>query len=488
MIPRSGRPEPAPQTGLHGSADLVVGSNGGVRRAQPARCRTARPWPERGGPGPAPAARRGRDRRPRPVARRRRAYPDDAGGPAAPARTGTGARSRPARPGAADRPPRGAAARPVTGRSGAPGPGARPGGPAGADPLRPGSGRPPTAHLGGLGPAAHRRRILPGTPRRPPGARRRTLTPAPGSGGARRRAGHGARRWGRLSVVGDELARIVARDVAAMRRDGPYRPPRAEDLATLPELARAILSGDVVAAAAAGAALALTAHRCRDGTLLLRSDPASERSWLTLAIRGACGPRCSSRSRTPTPTCTPRRSGWPCGRGVPGRSTCSGRAPGGRCTARCARARGVPRRRGGARGHRVLAARGGPHRAGPAPGAAARLRRPSGAGRGRRALAGGVATGPAPRRGRRGGARHGGAGGEGDDPRWAGLLGRRNVAGLVAAHAGTEFVHVELSRSLRRDPHRREGVATAIAGAVTHDGGGVPEHPAAVSDRWGSTP
>jgi hypothetical protein len=78
--------------------------------------------------------------------------------------------------------------------------------------------------------------------------------------------------------------------------------------------------------------------------------------------------------------------------------------------------------------------------------------------------------------------------GTGHDPRWADLRGRRNVAGHVAARTGAAFVHVELSRTLRADPDRRTAVAAAIADAVaattarTHDGGGVPEHPAAVSD------
>ena len=56
--------------------------------------------------------------------------------------------------------------------------------------------------------------------------------------------------------------------------------------------------------------------------------------------------------------------------------------------------------------------------------------------------------------------------GTGEDPRWADLLGRRNVQGLDAAACGTAFVHLELSRSLRRDPDRREAVAAALAVAL----------------------
>ncbi len=289
--------------------------------------------------------------------------------------------------------------------------------------------------------------------------------------------------------MGDELARIVARDVAAMRRDGPYRPPRAEDLAALPELARAILTGDVVAAAAAGAALALTAHRCRDGTLLLRSDPASERSWLTLAMRAGVRPAVLVEIPHPNADLHTEEVG------LAVRSRCPGAVY---LQAGAHRVAGAPRgaRERGAfpadvavradtvfsRLAAALTARGLPqvqlHGFADRPGPGVDVVLSPGASRPGPLLDAVVAAVRAT----------GERVGTGDDPRWAGLLGRRNVAGLVAAHAGTEFVHVELSRSLRRDPHRREGVATAIAGAVTHDGGGVPEHPAAVSDRWGSTP
>jgi len=62
------------------------------------------------------------------------------------------------------------------------------------------------------------------------------------------------------------------------------------------------------------------------------------------------------------------------------------------------------------------------------------------------------------------------AGGErvglGSDPACADLAGGRNVQGRSAARHGTEFVHLEMSRSLRRDPQRRDGVAAAISGAL----------------------
>ncbi|MFC5065509.1 hypothetical protein [Actinomycetospora atypica] len=54
----------------------------------------------------------------------------------------------------------------------------------------------------------------------------------------------------------------------------------------------------------------------------------------------------------------------------------------------------------------------------------------------------------------------------GGDPGCEDLSGRRNVQGRTAARLGTVFVHLELSRSVRRSPHRREQVADAVAGAV----------------------
>ncbi|WP_433800237.1 hypothetical protein [Actinomycetospora sp. CA-084318] len=46
------------------------------------------------------------------------------------------------------------------------------------------------------------------------------------------------------------------------------------------------------------------------------------------------------------------------------------------------------------------------------------------------------------------------------------LSGTRNVQGRLAARHGTVFVHLELSRSVRRSARRRELVAEAVAGAV----------------------
>jgi hypothetical protein len=54
----------------------------------------------------------------------------------------------------------------------------------------------------------------------------------------------------------------------------------------------------------------------------------------------------------------------------------------------------------------------------------------------------------------------------GGDPGCEKLSGLRNVQGRLAARRGTPFVHLELSRSLRRDPTRRAAVARAVADAV----------------------
>ncbi|HEY2224229.1 hypothetical protein [Actinomycetospora sp.] len=54
----------------------------------------------------------------------------------------------------------------------------------------------------------------------------------------------------------------------------------------------------------------------------------------------------------------------------------------------------------------------------------------------------------------------------GGEPGCEKLSGIRNVQGRLAARLGTPFVHLELSRSLRRDPARRAAVAQVVADAV----------------------
>jgi hypothetical protein len=62
----------------------------------------------------------------------------------------------------------------------------------------------------------------------------------------------------------------------------------------------------------------------------------------------------------------------------------------------------------------------------------------------------------------------------GGEPGCEALSGTRNVQGRLAARLGTPFVHLELCRSLRADPDRRDAVARVVADAVvaTGDTGG----------------
>ncbi len=62
----------------------------------------------------------------------------------------------------------------------------------------------------------------------------------------------------------------------------------------------------------------------------------------------------------------------------------------------------------------------------------------------------------------------------GGDPGCAELSGTRNVQGRLSARLGTPFVHLELSRSLRADPDRRDAVARVLAEAVVATGATAP--------------
>jgi hypothetical protein len=294
-------------------------------------------------------------------------------------------------------------------------------------------------------------------------------------------------------IVGDQQARTIARDVAAMRRHGPYRPPRAEDLVALPALTDAILAGDLTAAARAGASMALAALHVDGGALLLRTDPEGEQSWLTLVLRA--GERPEVLVEVPHPNADLHTEEV----GLAVHARCPGAVY---VQAGAHRVAGAPR---GARERAafpadvaacpdtvfcrlvdaLVTARGLPqvqlHGFADRPAAGVDVVLSAGASRPGPLLA--AVTSAVRASGERVGT--------GDDPRWADLQGRRNVAGHIAARTGAAFVHVELSRTLRADPARRAAVATAIADAIaasavttsrTHDGGGVPEHPAAVSD------
>jgi hypothetical protein len=58
----------------------------------------------------------------------------------------------------------------------------------------------------------------------------------------------------------------------------------------------------------------------------------------------------------------------------------------------------------------------------------------------------------------------------GGEPGCEALSGTRNVQGRLAARLGTPFVHLELCRSLRADPARRDAVARVVADAVVATG------------------
>ncbi|GAA4864954.1 hypothetical protein [Actinomycetospora straminea] len=263
---------------------------------------------------------------------------------------------------------------------------------------------------------------------------------------------------------GTELTRLAARLVPEMRRRGPYRPPDDDEVASLAVLAEALASGDAAAARASGAPLGLAATE-EDGRLLLASDPGAGRAWLVLALW--CGTAPGTVVEVPHPNAdldtehvglalAERRpgvlylqAGAHRGAGAPADACVRADFP-----ADVAARDDAPFARVAAQ----LAGRG-----------LAQVQLHGFADRGDVDVV--LSPGAAPPGGLLDAvrARLGSAGervGEGDDPRWADLLGRRNVQGRAAAATGAAFVHLELSRSLRRDPGRREAVADALAGAL----------------------
>lgn len=263
---------------------------------------------------------------------------------------------------------------------------------------------------------------------------------------------------------GAEVTARVVDLVAAMGRRGPYRAPRGTELGAVDELAEALARADGAAAREAGARLGLAATGLGDA-LVLASDPAAARAWLVVVLRPGTAP--DAVIEVPHPNADLR-------------TELVGLA--------------VRERRAG-----VLYLQAGAHRAAGAPRAAcdradypadvaARTDTPFArvaAALARRGLPQIQLHGFADRGdvdvvlspGAAGGstlldAVHAGLEavgervGTGEDRRWAELLGRRNVQGRAAACAGAAFVHLELSRSLRRDPARCEAVADAVAGAL----------------------
>jgi len=265
-------------------------------------------------------------------------------------------------------------------------------------------------------------------------------------------------------VGGGDVTALVVDLVPVMRRRGPYRPPDDAESAALGVLAGALVRGDGAAASATGVSVGLTATAV-DDTLVLASDPTTERAWLVVVLRPGVAPDVvievphpnadldteliglALRDRRPAALLLQAAAHRVAG--APPEAT--DRAD---CPADVAARVDAPFSRVAA----VLTACGLPqvqlHGFADrddvdvvlSPGAAA----------------GGPLLDAVHARLEAAGERVG----TGEDPRWADLLGRRNVQGREAAGWGAAFVHLELSRSLRRDPVRREAVAEALAGAL----------------------
>ncbi|GAA4772278.1 hypothetical protein GCM10023200_00750 [Actinomycetospora chlora] len=261
-----------------------------------------------------------------------------------------------------------------------------------------------------------------------------------------------------------EVTTRVVDLAAAMRRRGPYRVPAPAEVAVARELAEALAGGDGEAARAVGVRLGLEATAFGED-LLLASDPTGERAWLVVVARPGTAPDAVVEVPHPNADLDTERIGLAVQErrartlylqagahrlaGAP--SWVRERAD---CPADVSSRRDAPFSRVAA----VLAARGLPqvqlHGFADRDGLDVVLS--PGAARGgpllaavrQRLVAAGerVATEP--------------------DPRCDDLLGRLNVQGRAADRAGSAFVHLELSRSLRRDAVRRDAVAEALAGAL----------------------
>ena len=260
------------------------------------------------------------------------------------------------------------------------------------------------------------------------------------------------------------MAALVARAVPLMRRRGPYRPPLDPEPAVLDELADALARADAAAATRTATHLGLVADPVGEA-LVLHSDPGTERAWLVVVLRPGVVPSAVVEVPHPNADLDTEAVGLGVWQRCPGTlylqagaHRLAGAPPEAweraDFPADVAARPDTPFARVAAR----LAARGRPQiqlhgfadRAGVdvvlSPGATA---------------GGPLLDAVADRL-----AATGERVGTGDDPRWTDLLGRRNVQGLAAAGRGTAFVHLELSRSLRRDAARRDAVADALAGAL----------------------
>ncbi|MDD7917743.1 hypothetical protein [Actinomycetospora callitridis] len=257
-----------------------------------------------------------------------------------------------------------------------------------------------------------------------------------------------------------DVTAFVADLVPAMTRRVPYRPPDDDEAAALEALAAALGRGETAGVASLG----LEATFSGD-TLVLASDPTSDRAWLVVVLRPGVVPDVVVEVPHPNAdldtelvglSLRDRRAGALLLQA--GAHRIAGAPPEAvdriDCPADVSSRADAPFSRVAS----VLTARGLPqiqlHGFADRDGVDAVLS-PGAAG-------GGPLLDAVEARLRAAGERVG----TGEDPRWADLLGRRNVQGLDAAACGAAFVHLELSRSLRRDPGRREAVAAALAGAL----------------------
>ncbi|WP_433783503.1 hypothetical protein ACQPX6_25785 [Actinomycetospora sp. CA-101289] len=265
-------------------------------------------------------------------------------------------------------------------------------------------------------------------------------------------------------MVGAEVAALVAGTVPAMRRRGRYRPPGGQEVGDLAELADALARGDAEDAVRVGGRLGLASDTV-GGALVLRSDPDTERAWLVAVLRPGVVPGVVVEVPHPNADLDTEAVGLGVWRRCPGAlylqagaHRAAGASPDacerGDFPADVAARADTPFARVAAglvaRGLPQLQLHGFADREGVdvvlSPGASA----------------GGPLLAAVAERLAATGERVG----VGEDPRWTDLLGRRNVQGLAAAERATAFVHLELSRSLRRDAGRREAVADALARAV----------------------
>ena len=258
------------------------------------------------------------------------------------------------------------------------------------------------------------------------------------------------------------LTDVAVRWAGRAREDAAYRVPDRDDCGGVPALVAALLDADPDRLGPAGAALGL-APVAATGWTVLASDPDGDRPWLLLAVRTGVVPDVLVQVPHPRADLRTEQVGAGLAQRLPGAVLLQAVAH-----RRAASVPGAPTRDCPADvahrpdslfarvADRLVAARGMPqvqlHGFADRPGGPDAVVSGGAAGDGPLVDAvAGALTGAGERVGRR------------TDPACADLAGTRNVQGRSAARHGTPFVHVELSRALRRDPARRTAAATATA-------------------------